>query len=246
MNSKHIRLVVMALTVSLFLSACFVTDLVSRTFNSTPEPIDCVEAPQGLVSWWPGDGSMDDITGSNTGHMTDGDTYTSGKVDLAFTLAGGNRIYASTAGLPTGSEDRTLEFWVKLNNYTDGEDFFAGYGRFGNLNESFHVGSAYGTLFFSQWSRAIFGPNLELNTWYHVAVTLAGSRVTLYLNGKEVAAENLVVDTPTETMFYIGSLPNEDRKQLDGLMDEVSLYDRALTADEVRAIYAAGTGGKCK
>ena len=45
--------------------------------------------------------------------------------------------------------------------------------------------------------------------------------------------------------FVIGAIPGDPYRRLDGAVDEVSIYDRALTAQEVSAIYAAGAAGKC-
>ena len=43
----------------------------------------------------------------------------------------------------------------------------------------------------------------------------------------------------------IGENPVLGRVLFDGLIDEVSIYNRALTASEIQAIYTAGSGGKC-
>jgi hypothetical protein len=114
------------------------------------------------------------------------------------------------------------------------------------MEETFHLGTAYGMLFFSQWGSAIYGPNLETNRWYHVAVTLKDSYATLYLDGERAAGASMIVNTPADTVFYMGGIPGEGSKYLDGSLDEVSVYDRALSAEEISALYAAGAGGKCK
>jgi hypothetical protein len=44
---------------------------------------------------------------------------------------------------------------------------------------------------------------------------------------------------------YIGQNAEASMLSFNGLIDEVSLYNRALTASEIQAIYAAGSGGKC-
>jgi len=128
----------------------------------------------------------------------------------------------------------------------DGEAFFAGYGKFKSLNQTYDLGTAGNTLFFSQWGGAIFGPALQTGRWYHVAVTNTGTKVKLYLDGKLVASGDLPINTPGGTKLFMGSLPDEPAKRLDGLVDEVEIYNRALTAAEIRAIYQAGSKAKCK
>ena len=47
----------------------------------------CVEPPAGLVSWWPGDGNVDDIVDGNDGTLQNGATFAAGKVEQAFSFA---------------------------------------------------------------------------------------------------------------------------------------------------------------
>jgi len=51
----------------------------------------CVQPPSGLVSWWPGDGNALDIVGPNNGSLVGGVTFSTGKVDQAFSLVWSQR-----------------------------------------------------------------------------------------------------------------------------------------------------------
>ena len=101
-------------------------------------------------------------------------------------------------------------------------------------------------VFFSTWMQSIAGPVLQPAVWYHVAVTNTGNTAILYLNGTQVASGDLGMDTPAGTPFYIGQIPGDDFRRLQGQVDEVSIYNRALSADEIQAIADAGSAGKCK
>ena len=206
----------------------------------------CVEPPGGLVGWWPGDGNADDVQGENDGMLIYGASFAPGMVGQAFSFDGKNRVVAPAAGLPTGDSDRTLTVWVKANTFLEGEAFFAGYGKFKTYNQVYELGAAGSTLFFSQWGGAIFGPALQTGRWYHVAVTNTSNKVRLYLDGKLAASGDLPIDTAAGTKLFMGSLPDEPAKRLDGLVDEVGVYNRALTAAEIRAIYQVGSKGQCK
>src|SRR5262245_1572545 len=48
----------------------------------------CVQPPSGLVSWWPGDGTADDIADNNDGTLAGGATFASGRVGQAFSFDG--------------------------------------------------------------------------------------------------------------------------------------------------------------
>ena len=43
-------------------------------------PSACIQAPAGLVSWWPGDGDATDIAGANNGTLVGGATFGTGFV----------------------------------------------------------------------------------------------------------------------------------------------------------------------
>jgi hypothetical protein len=85
--------------------------------------------------------------------------------------------------------------------------------------------------------------------WQHVALTYErpSGQATIYLNGTNIVTQNLgsyVANTITD--LYIGARATETCCYFRGVMDEVSLYSRALSAAEVFALYAASGSGKCK
>jgi probable HAF family extracellular repeat protein len=204
--------------------------------------------PSGAVSWWPGNGNANDTIGSNNGTLTGDATIAPGFVGQAFSFDGTTGyVQSSATNLPTGNQDRTMEMWVKMNGFVGSEAFFAGYGNFGVADETYHLGAGLGGgLFFSQWGNSIGGPILQQGVWYHIAVTNVGDAVTLYLNGQVVATGTLAINTPAGSNFYMGSFAGQagESRKLDGLVDEVTVYNRALSPAEILAIYKAGAAGK--
>jgi hypothetical protein len=204
------------------------------------EPLEERTVPSGLLSWWTGDDTATDRHGKNDGTLAGGAGYTAGVVNDAFQFNGvDGYLSAPTAKLPTGNHDRTLDLWVKIDAVVTEEAFFAGYGAFGTNNATYHLGASGTTLFFSSWGPALFGPSLATGTWYNVAVTNVGNAVTLYLNGQAVASDNLPIETPSDTQFYMGQIPGDfgDIRRLDGEVDEVRVYGRALDAKNILDIY---------
>jgi hypothetical protein len=206
-----------------------------------------VALPSNAVSWWTANNTAADSVGSNNGTLNGGVTYGQGEVGSAFSFNTTDYVSANTTGLPTGSSDRTLEMWVKANSFpSSGEAYFAGYGNFGTTNQTYHLGTTGSQLFWSQWGTGIGGPSLTPNVWYHVAVTNVGDSATLYLNGVAVGTATVPIATPAGSSFYIGRIPGSlgDTRQLNGEVDEVSVYNRALTPTEIWGIYKAGSSGK--
>ena len=200
----------------------------------------------GIVSWWPGDGNTNDIVGGNNGTLHGGATFAPGIVGQAFSFPSAGAYFQAPAnGLPTGNSDRTMELWVYINAFVTTEAMFASYGVFGIPNQAYGLGTSGSTVFFSQWGLGITGPSLQTGTWYHVAVTNVGNFATLYLNGTAVASGTLPINTPGGAYFYMGSVPAPygATRQLNGLTDEAAVYNRALSAEEIRAIFDAGSAG---
>jgi alkaline phosphatase D len=79
--------------------------------------------------------------------------------------------------------------------------------------------------------------------WAHVALTFDSIYLRLYVNGTEVAAHQLPVPGPiAETGgFVIGGHRDGSGRNYDGLLDEVALWSRALSAAEINSLYHGGT-----
>ena len=94
---------------------------------------------------------------------------------------------------------------------------------------------------------------LVAGTWQHVALTYDRSSglAAFYLNGSAVTLTNLGSFIPQTgfTNLLLGArttlAPASQSAQFSGAMDEPSLYNRALSSNEVAAIYLAGSAGKC-
>jgi hypothetical protein len=78
--------------------------------------------------------------------------------------------------------------------------------------------------------------------FHHVAGSYDGSVMRLYLDGVEVGNTAITgtVDPGDGVLYGSGDEP------MDGLLDEVDIFNRALDPSEVRAIFEAGSAGKCK
>ena len=72
--------------------------------------------------------------------------------------------------------------------------------------------------------------------------------VQLYVNGQLESTNSIsfAQDYGTLPLYFGTSGQTYWDGKLKGTLDEVSLYNRALTSNEVAAVYAAGAGGKCK
>jgi len=84
------------------------------------------------------------------------------------------------------------------------------------------------------------GTPLALNTWTHVAMVHDGTKDIIYFNGTQVAEKNVTgALDKTQYPLGIGYDPIDGAGFFDGAMDDVQIYNEALSAAEIAALYAA-------
>jgi len=217
-------------------------------------PLSCVQPPSGLVAWWPGDNNASDIIGGNDGTLNGGATYAPGMVGQALSFDGlDGYVESPSNGVPIGSSARSVAFWFKLNSFTD----TGGYGN----NILFQYGATYGNIYSwllpngtgnklyfmnggGDWSTSWGAPTL--GQWYFFTSTYDGSQLTFYIDG--VFQDSYLYALTTDPSdVYIGAGPNIPWPgYVNGTIDEVQIYDRALNDSEIQAIYDAGSYGMCR
>ena len=84
----------------------------------------------------------------------------------------------------------------------------------------------------------------DLN-FHHVAVTKSDSTVIFYVDGVPSPPQSYGEVFEFTTNPGIGARGDNFTSSFLGVVDELSVYNRALNADEIQAIYAAGSAGKC-
>ncbi len=127
----------------------------------------------------------------------------------------------------------THQYGTYLNGATPGNRMFASYhlsGRAARITLSNPNG---GTL-----------PTNTTSDWQHVAVTNDGTLVTLYLNGTQVGSQNNAgaIDQFSSAMLMIGGSDN-GLDLFQGQLDEIRIYNRAVTAAEVSTLSTGGSVG---
>jgi hypothetical protein len=237
------------------------------TTLSVTVPGSCVSAPAGIVGWWPGMGNANDIAGTNNGSLQGGATATAtGLAGMAFSFDGTNGLVQIPDSPALRQANLTIETWVlfsALNSWVSGapsgdqyivfkqnthssdfEGFDLSKTRVGSTDIfRFIVSSASGQAVEIHSTTA-----LAASVWYHVAAVRGSNFTQVYVNGRlEGQASVTAAQDYGAYPLYFGTSGNSSWDgRLKGLLDEVSLYNRALSSNEVAAIYAAGASGKCK
>lgn len=222
----------------------------------------------GPISWWKAEFNALDTMNRNHGAIFGGTTYAPGMVAEGFKFDGvsGYMIAPASASLNVGAGPGfTVEAWINPTDVGNGHPI-------AEWCNGARVGSPYGVHFWV--GHPARGPGysyaniidssggfhvidtadgvMTANTLQHVAVTYDKTTgiARILRNGVIVSQVNLGIFTPRTTDdFYIGRRPPGDpfgnSRLFTGVIDELSIYGRALTLKEIQAIYAAGSAGKC-
>ena len=221
----------------------------------------CATAPIGLVSAYSGDGNALDARSRNNGTIQGNVTFAAGKVGQTFQLAGNGDLSGSGDRVIVGNpanlrlQDFTIESWVKRSSATiltnspfpsspNGTIF-----AYGQNGYAFFIDQNTNRLGLTNVGISLVSSNLSITdtNWHHVAVTKSGNQVIFYVDG---AADTPVIYNTAfvfTTNAAIGARGDSNAQNaFFGAIDELSIYNRELSAAEINSIYNSGTAGKCK
>ena len=232
----------------------------------------CLPPPSGMIGWFPLDTDGTNILG-NTTTVIDLDVIYGppGKVAGAAQFTGLNSLLvASNAFDSAGLTAFSVDAWIRIQGGDETNRPILSMLDFHNV--SFHTSLAidetnrlrfsiqygFGTSLVEVQSLSTFSPS---DGWIHVAGTWQRNTsdvedIRLYVNGVDDTDEstyqavgNNVAQLQIDSLTWnIGSnvLTTVGLHFFDGFIDELELFDRALSQTEIQAIYAAGSAGKCR
>ncbi|HLQ77520.1 MAG TPA: LamG-like jellyroll fold domain-containing protein, partial [Terriglobia bacterium] len=238
------------------------TDVVTQSVV-TPIPMD---APSGLVGWWRAEDNTTDSAGTNDGTLRNGAGFTSGLAGRAFAFDGIDD-YVELPANPAilGLTHGTLELWARVltlgtnqvHLFTVSDSGPSGFNsdswgldyRSSGAIEVFLINSG-------QIVTAAFTPanTVTDSNFHHYAVIADGvNPIEVYVDG---VLQTLTAPFSTTNDRFFGHATRADTMIIGALrrdavfaegakvIDEVSIYNRALSATEIQNIVAAGGAGK--
>lgn len=233
----------------------------------------CVQPPEGIVSWWPGDGDAKDISGTNDGTLQGYVTFEPGMVGQAFRLNGSGFISIPDNPTLDLTNEITIELWYNEDNIswfrglvTKRCDNWSIPGC--NTNYGINIHNYYGLGLYYQdptvnggddW---VYGSVYETSRYLPVPIPnqfhhLAGTYKQI--DPTQIEVKTYIDGQLVKTLILPGNFSNTLNNEpltigaslawyelFYGFLDEVTLYNRALSAEEINAIFNAGSAGKCK
>src|SRR3989344_4908798 len=192
----------------------------------------------GLVGHWTFDGadmgttSARDASGNaNTGWLINGAKKAIGRIGQALNFDGvDDNVSAVIGSVPSATF--TISAWIKLNE----------------LGREQHAAEFTGTQFYvasnnklgtGNWGNAAGSTALTKGQWYHIVITRNSSQLLLFLNGSQDGSGSVLTNEPSSP-FVIGRFYGAGNYWFNGLLDEVRVYNRALTQAEIKRLYNMG------
>ncbi len=215
----------------------------------------------GLVAYYPFNGNANDESGNDEHGTPNGATLTTdkfGNPDSAYNFNGSSCIdFPQGGGVGNAS---TFTAWFNSDELDSGD----GSGHWilnwrpdsGDSNEIRLIEDAKITAVLvnnggshsNGYKRYVGNTSLQINTWYHAAMSWDGTNLRLYLNGIEDTPYLKVSDNPLTMHDSIRNkragattIDISSHASFRGKIDEIRIYNRALSESEIQALYNSTT-----
>lgn len=225
------------------------SSLVQSISSRTNSVVNAACTENALVSWWPFNGNANDVVGTNNGVVTNAtlDVGQTGQSNTAYGFPG--TAYIKPAALSLSTLDAfTVSVWSKGVAYTPG-DFttivhrgaYAGIGNsvyFLGLNASGYLMAGVS----GNYSPGTTTIQANASTWNLLTLVYAKNGWQfIYVNGVLQRSSNIgpITNTITSNELSFGvHAKSTTQRALNGAIDDIRIYDRALSATEVANLYS--------
>ncbi len=214
------------------------------------------------LAWWrfdegQGDRTLESVSGASSEIIGHKSLWKKGISGTALQFDGYNTVIEYPAkNAPVISNGLTLEAWIAIGAYPwnwtpivqqgDDRGYFLGLDGYGH--------PAFKVMIGDKWEELISDITLERNSWYNLAGTFDGKigLMNVYIDGKLSGSKKVDKENVSMAGEIIKIGMGKDRKPtnpafentfqdsygFDGLIDEVRIYDRALTTEEIQSAYS--------
>jgi hypothetical protein len=219
----------------------------------------------GLLAYYPFNGNANDVTGNSHDGMVYGATLTPdrfGNPNSAYSFDGINDYIGVTNTTDFGFNNQSfsVSLWAQVRDNEGGYESFFHLSSQNNSSRfpiakglAWWSGSRIYTEFDSGWQCQVisdkYGTALPLNAWMHLVsvVNCETGKLELYADGvpqligprPDLISFNF--SSPGPPKLFLGMGPDYDGNYLSGLLDDVRIYNRALSESEVRQLYGEPT-----
>ncbi len=235
----------------------FTLAILTITANTIAQNVPSYIPTNGLVGWWPFNGNANDESGNGNDAVMQGnatftlDRYSDANSSYAGDLTSGADI-TSLNNFPFGNSERTISLWFQNNvPYPGGNSqlFSFGDNNSGGRFGLFMDGSYIGVEHVNGGRVCTYTPD---GNWHNLVVTypINGSGtndISVYFDGIGQASQSFnpvnLLNTANSSIHWIGALGFAPGwlYAFSGKIDDIAIWNRALTQQEVTALYTASS-----
>jgi hypothetical protein len=168
----------------------------------------------------------------------------------------GDYVNVSSSSSLDIENEITISAWIKVDswttNYWEGtivgkDDWFDGnsHGYVLRVGQSGRLSFTIGKDNSPDWPEALSGSLMSAGNWYHVVGTFNGTHLKIYID-RDLKVTTVVSQTLMETSTYdvkVGQSPFAPSRAFNGSIDEVKIYNRSLSPEQIDYIYQRGSAG---
>lgn len=224
--------------------------LAASCLTATSQVPDYVPT-DGLVAWFPCDSSVQDLTNTYTPEVEDFDGYLHGASGEAYGALSfdGENDFIRLDGNPTFENSSfSIGLWLKTSVGEFGPIVHVGRDD-GQENNGFSLGVGGTTInlpgqnlmaHFSGVGYFDVSSFIPHESWQHVCITWDSSLMTFYVQGNAAGSlETPSTFTVPSSKLYLAALSETVYQKFGGALDEIGIWNRAISEDEVMALYNA-------
>ena len=212
------------------------TVLFSATLVTAYSSVASAALPN-TVSRWAADGNALDSVGSNNGTLINGVTFGTGQFGQAFRLNGTNQyVNIPDSNSLDITNALTISAWINPTTVTSVTSYRIVDKITAGGADGYLLDILTGPLRMIAGNAELLGGTVATNTFQHVAGVYDGQFMRLYINGVQVASRDFgsIAPIPTNNLsLKIGVDSTGNGNLFSGLIDEVNIFNRALSASEI-------------
>ena len=212
----------------------------------------------GLVGWWPFNGNANDESGNGNNATANGATLDLdrfGNTNSSYRLYGSTGIIRTNNPFYYSNTNHSISFWIKIQDPTDPDQSFYntvphtiecfGFNYYLNPAGYFHYFLGNGVNGISGWNTALnqsFSAQsclLATTSWFNYTIVLQGLQWKLYINGNLCHTFNANQATGSMAADLCFGNDIASPSAINGQIDDIGTWNRALTQQEITALYTA-------
>ena len=203
--------------------------------------------PNDYVSYWKFENNANDETGNNNGTINGNPQFVSGVQGQALSFDG-DGDYINVLKDDFNYSNVSLGVWVYSTSDVEGHSVHIGNSGTVEWFSISHVGGNFHTAIDDNENRGGCGKIIYStvgesynNAWHYVVATVSvGDRLRLYIDGVEYGSGASLAGCVLEYAYTYGYTIGSEREltnEFNGTIDEVMIYNRALSESEIQQIY---------